>query len=208
MLGVTMVLLFGPLHECIHQTAFRTRALNRGVAWICGLLLLTPPLWFRQFHFAHHRHTQMADSDPELNGRSITTLAQYGLYMSGMMITAFALKTIVSSASGKPTGNFISASVEHKVVREARIFVGIYTLVLSAVIFGDAPFIAFWFIPLLIAEPMRRLWLLAEHHGCGLNRDPTSNTRTTNTNAAMRFLTWQMTYHTAHHAYPACRFTP
>ncbi|MDH3913751.1 MAG: fatty acid desaturase, partial [Rhodospirillales bacterium] len=56
--GIVLVFLFAPLHESIHRTAFRTRRLNDIVAWLCGVLLVLPPAYFRTFHFAHHRHTQ------------------------------------------------------------------------------------------------------------------------------------------------------
>ncbi len=64
--GVVLIFLFSPLHETIHRTAFRSRALNDGLAWICGAVILLPPDYFRAFHFAHHRHTQVPDRDPEL----------------------------------------------------------------------------------------------------------------------------------------------
>jgi fatty acid desaturase len=44
------------------RTAFKSRRLNRGVAFAAGLFLLLPPNWFRYFHFAHHRHTQDPDT--------------------------------------------------------------------------------------------------------------------------------------------------
>ena len=64
--GVVLVFLFAPLHETIHATAFRSRALNRAVAFLCGAVLFLPSEYFRAFHFAHHRHTQDEAADPEL----------------------------------------------------------------------------------------------------------------------------------------------
>ena len=64
--GVVLIFLFSPLHECVHRTAFRSRALNDAVAWVCGAVMLLPPEYFRAFHFAHHRHTQDPERDPEL----------------------------------------------------------------------------------------------------------------------------------------------
>jgi fatty acid desaturase len=48
--GAVLVFLFAPLHETIHRTAFRSRALNDAVAFACGLVLLLPPHYFRAFH--------------------------------------------------------------------------------------------------------------------------------------------------------------
>src|ERR1700675_1174918 len=55
--GIVLNFLFCPLHETTHWTAFASRRLNAAVGWICGFLLLLPPQFFRQFHFAHHRFT-------------------------------------------------------------------------------------------------------------------------------------------------------
>src|ERR671923_2405060 len=41
--GVVLVFLFAPLHETIHRTAFKSRWLNDGLAWLFGLILVLPP---------------------------------------------------------------------------------------------------------------------------------------------------------------------
>src|SRR5262245_16186687 len=64
--GMVLSFLFCALHESIHRTAFASRWANDLVAWICGALLMLPPEYFRQFHFAHHRFTQDPKRDPEL----------------------------------------------------------------------------------------------------------------------------------------------
>ena len=50
--GIALNFLFCPLHETTHWTAFASRRLNAVVGWMCGFLLLLPPQFFRQFHFA------------------------------------------------------------------------------------------------------------------------------------------------------------
>jgi len=64
--GILLIFLFAPLHESVHRTAFRSKWCNDAVAFFCGWLLLLPPIWFRYFHIAHHRFTNLADKDPEL----------------------------------------------------------------------------------------------------------------------------------------------
>ncbi len=63
--GALLIFLFAPLHETIHFTAFKTRWLNNLVAAPIGFLLLIPFRYFRVFHYAHHRHTQNPELDPE-----------------------------------------------------------------------------------------------------------------------------------------------
>src|SRR3546814_10977887 len=53
---------------------------------------------------------------------------------------------------------------------------------------------------------MLRPYLLSEHTGCGHTRSAFENTRTTHTNALMRWFTWNMPYHAEHHAYPSVPF--
>jgi fatty acid desaturase len=45
-----------------------------------------------------------------------------------------------------------------------------------------------------------------EHLGLPHDDDTLVNTRSTRTNAVVRWLAWQMQYHTAHHAFPAVPF--
>jgi fatty acid desaturase len=45
-----------------------------------------------------------------------------------------------------------------------------------------------------------------EHLGLSHNNDILNNTRSTRTNFFMRWLCWQMPYHTAHHLFPSVPF--
>jgi fatty acid desaturase len=45
-----------------------------------------------------------------------------------------------------------------------------------------------------------------EHLGLPHEADVFTNTRSTRTNALMRWIAWQMQYHTAHHAFPGVPF--
>src|SRR5258708_15223611 len=82
--GIVINFLFCPLHETTHLSAFANRRLNAAVGWICGALLLLPPQYFRQFHFAHHRFTQDPARDPELAQPAPDTLPSYLLRASGL----------------------------------------------------------------------------------------------------------------------------
>ena len=64
--GVLIVFLFTLLHESIHQTPFKTAWLNVLTARVSGFMIFLPSTWFKYFHFAHHRFTQIPGKDPEL----------------------------------------------------------------------------------------------------------------------------------------------
>jgi fatty acid desaturase len=64
----------------------------------------------------------------------------------------------------------------------------------------------FWFLPALLAQPLLRALLIAEHTGCSRDRNGLTNTRTTLTSFPIRLLMWNMPYHAEHHLYPAIPF--
>ena len=84
---------------------------------------------------------------------------------------------------------------------------GIALSLSGAVRIGCCPAaLIYWVMPMLLGQPFLRLYLLAEHGGCPKVRDMLANTRTTKTTALVRFLAWNMPYHTEHHVYPAVPF--
>ncbi len=205
--GLVLVFLFAPLHETIHRTAFRGRRLNDIVAWLCGALLVLPPAYFRAFHFAHHRHTQDPARDPELALPKPADLGAYLGAVSGLPYWRERIATTLAHAAGRVREPFIPAAQRDRVVREARTLLGVYGAVAAvSVATGSWLAIGYWVVPALIGQPFLRLFLLAEHTGCPLVPDMLRNSRTTRSNALVRWLAWNMPYHAEHHAYPALPF--
>jgi len=120
--GIVLVCVFCPLHETTHRTAFASRNLNRTVGWLCGALLLLPPEFFRQFHFAHHRYAQDAARDPEL---AQPAPASFGVYLwraSGLPNWQRRLSvTLRHALTGRVTEPFVPAHQHAAIVAEARI---------------------------------------------------------------------------------------
>ncbi len=96
--GVVLIFLFAPLHESVHRTAFQSRALNDAVAWVCGAVMLLPPVYFRAFHFAHHRHTQDPARDPELALLQPDDLGRYLLRVTGLPYWRERIATLLRHA--------------------------------------------------------------------------------------------------------------
>ena len=205
--GVLIVFLFTLLHETVHRTAFATRALNDGVAMASGFLILIPPEWFRLFHFAHHRHTQDPDHDPELEGGKPETPLAYALHVSGLPLWRGVLKVLVTNALGRNADAYVPPSARAKVTREARLMLAGYAALLAgSVAAGSALLLWVWIVPMLLGQPVLRLYLLAEHGRCAFVADMFRNSRTTFTNRIVRFLAWNMPFHAEHHAFPAVPF--
>ena len=206
--GIVLIALFAPLHEAIHRTAFRTRWLNDTVAWVCGLLLVLPPEYFRFFHFAHHRHTQDPLNDPELASPKPATLGQWLAQVSGWNYWRAELVGLVTHALGRTPEPFLATSrAAARVVAEARTALAVYVLIAGVALIARswAPLV-FWVLPALAGQPFLRFYLLAEHTLCPLVPDMLANSRTTRSNAVVRFLAWNMPYHAEHHAFPSVPF--
>lgn len=205
--GILLVAFFAPAHETIHRTAFRARWLNTAVGWWCGLLLLLPPDYFRAFHFAHHAGTQDPARDPELAYPKPATWRQYLWHVSGLPYWIYQARIMVTHALGRVPEPFANDRMKAKIVTEARLLLGLVALLVAgSIALQTWALLWLWVIPGLLGQPFLRLYLLAEHWGCPQVPDMLANTRTTRTNAAVRFLAWNMPFHVEHHAYPAVPF--
>jgi fatty acid desaturase len=206
--GIALTFLFTPLHETIHRTAFRSRWLNDVVAWVTGFVILLPPEWFRQFHFAHHRWTQDPARDPELSPPKPATIRAWLWYATGYSYWVELTKGLFAHAVGKVDEPYVSARTRPAVATEARLYLLAYAAVFAVAAIAGRLDLLFWYwiLPVLIGQPFLRLYLLAEHTGCELSTDMLRNTRTTLTNVVVRRLAWNMPYHAEHHAFPAVPF--
>jgi hypothetical protein len=81
--GFSLAMMFAPLHECSHRTAFATNQINHAVTWFAGLLSFYNSTFYRLYHKWHHRYTQIPGKDPELSDRKPTNISEYILEISG-----------------------------------------------------------------------------------------------------------------------------
>ena len=205
--GTTLVFLFAPLHETVHYTAFRSRWLNRAVSSVCGWILVLPPRYFRAFHLEHHRYTQDPERDPELAVAPPATRYDYLWRVSGLQYWTSRIRTTLMTAAGRVAEAYITSSERTAVVREARLYLASYVaLAAVSTATGSTAVLWLWLVPVVLGQPMLRLYLLAEHTGCPMVPDMLANSRTVHTNAVVRFLAWNMPYHAEHHAYAAIPF--
>ena len=205
--GTTLVFLFAPLHETVHYTAFRSRWLNRAVSFVCGWILVLPPRYFRAFHLEHHRYTQDPERDPELAVAPPATRYDYLWRVSGLQYWTSRIRTTLMTAAGRVAEAYITPSERTAVVHEARLHLASYVaLAAVSTATGSTAVLWLWLVPVVLGQPMLRLYLLAEHTGCPMVPDMLANSRTVHTNAVVRFLAWNMPYHAEHHAYAAIPF--
>ena len=200
--GVLIVFLFTLEHETTHKTPFANERLNEWVGRVCGFLLLLPLEWFRYFHLAHHRWTNIPGRDPELAGERPGHLRGWLWHVSGLPYWLSQGRLIWALVQGRGAADYLPDSAMPRIVREARFLLAAY--VSTLILFPGLVWV--WLVPVLLGQPALRLYLLAEHGDCPYVTNMFENTRTVFTSRVMRFLAWNMPYHAEHHVYPSVPF--
>ena len=200
--GVVMVHHFALQHECSHFTAFRSRKLCLWLARTCGFLLMIPPLFFRYEHCDHHTYTNQRGRDPEMIELPASTW-QYIVYLSAMPYWSSQFSGLLRRAAGRFNADekrFIPKIERRAVILESRLMIIGYSLIVLSMLLWhwSAPLI-FWWLPLLMAEPVMRFIRMTEHVGRPAVADLSVNTRTNLVSWPWRFLAWEMNYHAEHH---------
>lgn len=204
--GILLVFLFTLSHECTHKTPFRSAWLNECVGHLVAIPIALPFTWFRYFHLAHHKWTNHPEKDPELAGKPRPkSWGSLLLYLGGVLYWTGMAKVLITNAFGKIDAPYLP-SRQHQAIRlEARLLLCLYVLAALSQVVSSALF-WLWLLPVVIAQPFLRLYLLAEHGLCPPVANMLENSRTTFTNRVIRFLAWNMPYHAEHHAFPNVPF--
>jgi fatty acid desaturase len=203
--GLLIVFLFTLEHEATHRTPFRSVPLNDWAGRGAGFLILLPFEWFRYFHLAHHRWTNIDGKDPELASAKPETVRDWVIHVSGLPYWWAGLKLMAALVAGRVAEEFVPMVARPRVVREARGMALLYALTALSLYWTLLPFWV-WILPVLAGQPFLRLYLLAEHGDCPKVANMFLNTRTTFTSGAVRFLAWNMPYHVEHHVWPSVPF--
>ncbi len=206
--GVVIAFVFCFHHELIHRTVFRGNRANDALALVTGWLVFYPAFYFRLFHYAHHRHTQDPERDPEL---TVSPPATRGAYIWWVISVPYLLRrfgtSLVHAVTGRAKQYFIRDHDLAPCIREARwMWAGYMVVIALSVHFESWLALKYWLGPILLGQPFLRMYLMAEHGGCASGGDMTANARTTISNPLVRALAWNMPYHTEHHVFPSVPF--
>ncbi|MGB7415702.1 MAG: fatty acid desaturase [Thermosynechococcaceae cyanobacterium] len=206
--GISLAFMFCPMHECAHGTAFKRRWINDTVAWVAGFLSFYNSTFYWRYHKWHHRYTRQVGKDPELGDPEPKNIGQYLWQLSSLPWWRGKITGHLQVAAGQLDYAFLPESAHAEVIRSTRLQLGAYVAIaLLSTLFGHPLFLVkYWLLPLAVGQPFLRFILLAEHTGCSSDDNPLTNTRTTLTLWPLRFLMWNMPYHTEHHLYPSIPF--
>jgi fatty acid desaturase len=137
------------------------------------------------------------------------TLGTYILDFTGLSFWARRVMGILSTAAGRglDTAYWLSDRERSIVVGEARIMVALWGLIAGASIYlGSFAALSLWIGPMFLTKWFHQLQNTGEHTGLPHDPDTFRNTRTLKGPAPMRWLMWNMSYHTAHHCFPGVPF--
>lgn len=204
--GILLNFLYAGQHELSHWTVFRTAWPNEWLGRVFGFVVFYPRTFDQIQHIAHHRFTQDWEKDGELN-RAGYTRASFLLWISSITYWYTRWRRIVRFCAGIVTEPYLPASRHPELIREARIHLAGYIAiaVLSLALHSWAA-VLLWLAPMLAMKCVHQLQNTIEHLGLPHEANVLLNTRSTRTNAVMRWMAWQMQYHTAHHAFPGVPF--
>jgi fatty acid desaturase len=203
---VLLNFLYAGQHELSHQTVFKTKWPNVVFGRLFGFLLLFPRDFDWIQHTAHHQHTQNWEKDGEL-ARVPYTLGSYLLWLSGITYWVTRVQRLVRFGRGIVLEPYIRENQHSVVIREGRLHLLGYAVIAAVSLLTQSwAAVILWLAPMLVMKPVHQLQNTIEHLGLSHESDIFRNTRSTRTNALMRWLCWQMPYHTAHHAFPSVPF--
>ena len=205
-LGVLINFLYAGQHELSHGTVFKTFKLNEFFGRIIGFFMLFPRDFDQIMHFAHHKWTQDWEKDGELV-REPFTIKTYLLWFVGVTYWRNRIVGILRRARGVVIEPYINPTEYKKVILESRLHVFGYLIIfILSLYFNSWAALTFWILPMLITKPIHQMQNTIEHLGLTHKKDILQNTRSTRTNFLMKWLCWQMPYHTAHHTFPSVPF--
>jgi fatty acid desaturase len=198
-------------HECGHGTAFKTQWMNHAVYHLSSFMMIHPPTVWYWSHVRHHTDAIIVGRDREAVLKRPPDIPRTLGDIFGLFSVPVELRNVVLHAFGRlrdEEKDFVPEQEQWKVVVEARVWLGIYFVVIA---------LSFYFnsiIPLVLIPGGRlygvwHLWLCGLFQHGGLAEDELDyrlNTRTAYLNPISSFIYWNMNYHIEHHMFPLVPF--
>lgn len=212
LLGAVWTTLFAPFHECIHQTAFRSRRLNAVGTWLTGVPYGMAPAAYRDFHFAHHRYTHDPTRDPEILGAPSVAIwptaplawlwMVAGLWFIWLKVGLMFRVSFSSAARSELIPRWAQPDCWARIIWETRVVALVWTVLVVLALLGVRG-TGWLLLALVLCHVFQAIWLTAEHTGLPHKGTILARTRTTETSPFISWWLWNMNYHAEHHAWPA-----
>lgn len=194
-------------HECGHGTAFKTPWMNEVMYQIASFMVLRSATPWRWSHARHHTDTIIVGRDPEIITErppiwKILLMQIFHLYGGPIEIKRFVMHAF--GRMEKHEKEYIPESQFTKTFREARVYMLIILGVIAACVYAGSVLPAmFVFLPSFYGAFVVITFGVTQHLGLYEDvLDHRLNSRTIYMNPVLRFLYWNMNYHTEHHMFP------
>ena len=210
--GMGYAFQINAVHDLGHRTVFRSRAVNSAFEHLFAFMGWINHRMFWNSHLRHHRFTLHPPDDLEVV-LPIKGLLR-GFWKAGFINChgfVWSLKNALRVAQGRFAGEWENKlyPAEDRAKRQAAITWARTILVGHLLIMAVSIYFRWWMLPLLTTfAPFYGGWLQylvnnVQHAGLQDNvPDFRLCCRTVYVNPVVRFLYWQMNYHTEHHMYP------
>jgi fatty acid desaturase len=195
-------------HQCLHNTAYRSRFWGRAVGVLLGMPLLVSFSDYQNSHLKHHRLLGTPE-DKEFFNYAYKKLQSFPSLITHLWMVRHycdVVGYIFSSTLGKLVRKDEATLTMAKKIRFEYQLMAIFLTAMAVVtiVFQTTLFLKLWLIPLLIGVPVHALIELPEHIGCNTTvNDVLLNTRTISTNKFMVWFVNGNNYHVEHHWLPA-----
>lgn len=194
-------------HQCLHNTAYRSKRWNRFVGVLLGLPSLVS---FSDYQYSHMRHHRLLGTpqDKEFFNYDYKSLSNVWQFIPHLLLVPHH-RDVAHSIFNSLLGRLSRGDANPKIVRKIRTEYLIMALMLASmatlsIVFQTWIFVKLWFIPFWIAIPAHALIELPEHFGCeGQTTDVLKNTRSIRAGWLGYWFTNGNNYHVEHHWLPA-----
>lgn len=195
-LAAVLVSLSVVMHEGGHHLLFRSRRLDRVVAFCCGVPVLLSASAYRTLHLRHHafEHTGRDPDDIETLARKgiPLVLVYYVLLIAGTYLY-FPHVALGGLRAARSAGERRAIALEYAAIGAA---------LAAAWWLAPAAMVRLWLLPMLVAGQLTNLRSLAEH-GLTTGGSPFTATRSVRTTSVVAFFLCNLNLHLEHHLFPA-----
>ena len=208
LLGVAFAHAVELQHQCLHNTAYRSKFWNRFVGIFLGLPSLVS---FSDYQNSHRKHHQLLGTaaDREFFNYSYGKLTSFTSLIPHLWMVRHyqdVIEYIARSSIGQLVRRQDAQPDMAKRIRfEYQLMaVSLIAMAVMTVVFQTTIFLYLWLIPFLIAVPIHALIEMPEHIGCDTSLpNVLVNTRTLKASKALVWFVNGNNYHVEHHWLPA-----
>ncbi|HWL64285.1 MAG TPA: fatty acid desaturase [Steroidobacteraceae bacterium] len=188
------------MHDALHHTLFRSKAVNWAFGILCMLPIFATFVGFREDHIEHHRHNR-SPRDPDA-----FTMGKRGVGDFVLFYAYAAIGGVLSFIHFNFIYPFQKFGLKLWAIQlfELALKGTVYWLVLSWAaeqgMLGKA--LEVWLYPVLVLSLLNSMRFIAEHYGAPWNEGQMAGTRTVTSNPVHSFFWNNINWHIGHHVYP------